>query len=57
MKRTSKVAYVDLGADYYEEKFKSRIIHNLNPSSTVQNYFRSFSDESPRMERALGDSL
>lgn len=24
-----KIDYVDLGADYYEQKFKSRIIHNL----------------------------
>ncbi|MFH0992407.1 MAG: hypothetical protein V1799_20595 [bacterium] len=33
-----KVEYVDLGADYYEEKFKSRIIHNLKHRAESLGY-------------------
>ena len=33
-----KVEYNDLGADYYEEKFKSRIIHNLKHKAESFGY-------------------
>lgn len=33
-----KVEYIDLGVDYYEEKFKSRIIHNLKHKAASLGY-------------------